>query len=275
MKDRIFDCHIHCSDRKDDALISYARVNGLKYNLSELLGMMEENNIQRGLLLSPPLEDGTTLPNEDVIRLCGKSKERLFPIITAEPSNESVSRCLRIARKNKGYAKGFKILLGYFPSYPYDKVYSRIYDYAESEELPVMFHTGDTASSTASLVHAHPLGLDALANKREDLKIVVCHFGNPWFHDTAELLYKHRNVYADISGLFMRGARYSNQYLDYLATALSEAIYFIGNARKIIFGTDYPIEKYADAIKFVRSLKIKQDDISRIFFDNGRGVFDI
>ena len=64
-----------------------------------------------------------------------------------------------------------------------------------------MFHTGDTATSTGSLKHAHPLTLDAVANLRPELKIVICHFGNPWISDVAELIYKHPNVYADISGL--------------------------------------------------------------------------
>lgn len=271
----IIDCHIHCSESKEDALIPYAKMNGLNYNLSELLAMMEENNVVSGLLLSPPQNNGSPVPNREIHRLCMKSKDRLFPIVTVKPLGSEVSKCLELARANQGYVKGFKILLGYFANYPYDQVYSRIYTYAESHNLPVMFHTGDTASSTASLVHAKPMGLDVLANERQELKIVVCHFGNPWLHDTAEILYKHPNVFADISGLFTVGAKYSRRYLNCLARALSEAIYFVGTAEKVIFGTDYPIERYSDAIKFTKSLKLTRDDIRKIFSANAKKVFDI
>ena len=272
---RILDCHIHCSESKDDILIHYARINRLKYTLSELLQMMNENDVVNGLLLSPPLKTGRVLPNEQVIKLCEKSHDKLFPIITVEPSKSSVDHCVKLAKKNKGYVKGFKILLGYFSKYPYDLVYSKVYDYAEQQDLPVLFHTGDTATSTASLAHADPMGLDILANKRQEMKIIACHFGNPWLRETAEVLYKHQNVYADISGLFTIGAKYSNQYLEALSRALVESIYFIGNADKIIFGTDYPVERHPDAINFVQKLKINASDIEDIFSNNARRVFDI
>jgi predicted TIM-barrel fold metal-dependent hydrolase len=248
-------------------------MNGLKYNLSELLGMMDQNDVQSGLLLSPPLKNGRPLPNDEIIKLCNKSNDKLFPILTVEPRPKQVQACVRMARKNKGFAKGFKILLGYFPVNAYDRVYSEVYDYAESMDLPVMFHTGDTASSSASLLHANPLGLDPLANKREGLKIVACHFGNPWLRETAELIYKHPNVYADISGLFTTGTKYTLRYLDALSRSLSEAIYFVGNADKVIFGTDYPVERISDAINFVKNLNLDRDDLTKIFSENGRKLF--
>lgn len=272
---KIIDCHIHCSENKEDVLIDYAKANGLEYNMTELVTMMDQNQVMCGLLLSPPLKNGRPFPNSDIVGMCKKSKDRLFPIITVEPSRKHVEESLELAKANKGYAKGFKILLGYFPLYPYDEVYSKIYDYAEKEDLPVMFHTGDTATSTGSLEHARPLALDVVANNRPNLKIVICHFGNPWFQETAEIIYKHPKVYADISGLFTVGARYTRNYVNYLSRVLSEAIYFVGKADKIIFGTDYPIERYPDAINFVRNLKIEEEDIENILSKNGRTVFDI
>ena len=108
---------------------------------------------------------------------------------------------MRLARAQRGVVRGFKIWLGYRRVFARDEVFDPLYDYAEEHRLPVLFHTGDTASSAGSLVHAHPLTLDEVANEREGLKMVVCHMGNPWIADTAELLYKHSNVFADISGL--------------------------------------------------------------------------
>lgn len=52
---RIIDAHTHCSGkRRDDRLRPYAELNGLRYDLEELLEEMEENGVTHALLLSPP-----------------------------------------------------------------------------------------------------------------------------------------------------------------------------------------------------------------------------
>lgn len=272
---KIFDCHIHCSERADDILLAYARKKQLKYSLSELISMMEENEVYAGLLLSPPLEAGGIVPNEEIIGLCRRSHDKLFPVITVEPTNSSVEKNIKLARENKGYSKAFKILLGYYPVFPDDQVFTPLYEYAESSDMPVMFHTGDTATSDGSLWHAHPMNLDALANIRPNLKIVVCHLGNPWMQDAAELLYKHPNVFADISGLFVGGGKYSEEYLSYLSKAITEAIYFIGEGDKIMFGSDYPIETYSEAIGLTESLQIDKTDVEKILGSNAKFVFSL
>ena len=271
---RIIDAHLHCSELPDDELIRYARFNGLKYTLSELLELMRENDVERGLLLSPPLKGNTVAPNSKILELCKKSKDKLFPVLTAEPSKKEVSKVLKIAKENDAHVKGFKVRLGYVQVYADDPVFNPIYDYAESKDLPVMFHTGDTAFSDGSLVHAHPLTLDRLANKRQNLRIVICHFGNPWMTDVGELIYKHENVYADISGLVSGdGGKYSDLYLESLASKISDAIYFAGSADKVMFGTDYPVETFRAGLRLVEQLKIEKDDMEKILFRNALKVF--
>ncbi len=272
---KIFDAHVHCSDdRGNDALSSYADTNGLRYDIGELLASMDSAGVYGGLLLSPPRGDGRPFPNSMVIELCARSRGKLFPVMTVEPSERSVRESLHLAKMTD--AKGFKVRLGYVRVYADDKVFSPLYDYAEAHELPVLFHTGDTATAAGSLIHSHPLTLDPLANRRENLKMVVCHFGNPWIMDAAELIYKHPNVYADVSGLFVtKGAKYSSQYLRGLQQRIEEAIYFVGDARKVIFGTDYPIETHNSAVDFVLSLKVDGNDLTKILSENARGLFRI
>jgi uncharacterized protein len=178
--DRIIDAHVHCSDRrKDDMLRHYAKLNGLRYDLRELLELMEGHGVDSALLLSPPMGKGEPLPNAEVVRMCERSRGSLFPVFTVEPEKAAVKDALRLAEAQGGFVKGFKIWLGYRRVFARDEVFDPLYDYAEEHRLPVLFHTGDTASSTGSLAHAHPLTLDEVANEREDLRMVVCHMGNP------------------------------------------------------------------------------------------------
>jgi uncharacterized protein len=272
---KIIDAHVHMSERRDDALNRFARMNGLSYTMKELLDTMQKHNVERGLLLSPPLQGTTSLPNDQIIRLCRKSDGMLAPVITVDPSSKEVKTAIKLAEENKSEVKAFKVRLGYVKASADSPVFDRLYDYAESKRLPLLFHTGDTAVSNGDLTRSHPLTLDRLANKREELTIVLCHFGNPWFEDAAELTYKHPNVYADISGLITGDVAYAEKYAEWLAKKISEAIYFTGNADKVIFGTDYPVTKHSDALALVKRLEVDEGDKRKILSHNAERVFHL
>lgn len=241
--------------------------------MDELLGTMREHKIVKGLLLSPPLKRSAPAPNEEVVSLCVKSEGMLVPVVTVEPTAKEVKAAIQLAEKNKKEVKAFKIRLGYVKGSAEDPVFRRLYDYAESEKIPVLFHTGDTAFSNGDLTLSHPLTLDRVANKREELTIVLCHFGNPWFDDVAELIYKHPNVYADISGLITPSHAYADKFEGWLAKKISEAIYYAGGAEKVLFGTDYPVTTHTEALALVRRLEIEESDKEKILGGNAEKVF--
>ena len=272
---RIIDAHIHLSERPDDALARFAEMNNLRYTLEGLRESMKENDVRHGLLLSPPLKSGIALPNEKIIDLCRKSGGLLSPVVTVEPSAEEVKAAIRLAESNRKEVRAFKVRLGYVKASATSPVFERLYDYAQSEGLPVMFHTGDTVTSTGDLAGSHPLNLDALANRREELNVILCHFGNPWFEDVAELIYKHPKVYADISGLTTGGGAYPDKFATWLAKKISEAIYFAGGPEKIIFGTDFPITAYKDALDIVERLDVDEGDREMILWRNAETVFGL
>lgn len=272
---KLIDAHVHLSERNDDMLIPFARKNGLRYNLSELMSLLKQYDA-KALLLSPPVKGWKPCPNEKILQLCDSSQSLLYPVLTVQAEEKSVQEALKLAEGNKERFKGFKILLGYEECYPDDKAFDRLYDYCEEHGIPVLFHTGDTATQAGSLIHSHPLNLDRLSNLRRELKIVACHFGNPWILDTAELIYKHENIYADISGMIAdANSEYSEAYLSFLADRISEAIYYVGNADKVLFGTDYPVSKYQNVLKLVENLKISEKDKRKILNENAKKLFSL
>jgi len=270
---KIVDAHVHLSESRDDALIRFAKMNGLRYTMDELLNTMRRYGITRGLLLSPPLKGDAILPNEEIIALCKESDGLLSPVLTVEPASKDVKAAIKLADLNRKEIKAFKVRLGYINASAESPVFRVLYDYAESENLPVLFHTGDTAFSTGDLVRSHPLTLDKLANKRERLIIILCHFGNPWFDDVAELIYKHPNVYADISGLITPSDAYADKFMEWLARKISEAVYYAGGAEKVIFGTDYPVTTHKEALELVSRLEIEESDKEKILWRNAERVF--
>ncbi len=269
------DVHVHCSEYKDDLLRRYAAQNGLSYDLEELLSSMDDNSISHSLLLSPVLESGRPVPNAHILELCKRGGSRLSPVLTVDSSGGSVTEVLGMAARERGVVKGFKILLGYSKMSATDPVLSHLYDFAEANGLPVMFHTGDTALQSGSLRLSHPLVIDEVASRRPHLKIVLCHMGNPWIETAAELLYKHPRVYADLSGLITGGGKYREKYMELLRKRLNEAVYFVGDASKFLFGSDYPVESQADALRMLSTLDVDSTDLERILRHNARELFGL
>src|SRR5207253_8647764 len=137
---KIIDAHVHLSERQDDALIRFARMNGLRYTLVEVLVTMQRYGITRGLLLSPPLQGTVALPNDKVIALCAHSGGMLAPVVTVEPTAKDVKAAVKLAKENKKEVKAFKVRLGYVNASAERPVITGLYVYFESEGLTRLFH---------------------------------------------------------------------------------------------------------------------------------------
>lgn len=149
---------------------------------------------------------------------------------------------------------GIKIYLGYYPFYAYDEVYAPVYRLAEKYQLPVVFHCGDTYSERGLLKYAHPLTLDEVAVKHRGINFMMAHFGDPWVLDGAEVLYKNRNMYADLSGLVVGTNEELQRHLSspYFFNHLRHALAFTDDYSKFLFGTDWPlapVQPYIDLMK--------------------------
>jgi uncharacterized protein len=168
---------------------------------------------------------------------------------------------------------GIKIYLGYYPFYAYDKVYQPVYDLAAAYQVPVVLHTGDTYSERGLLKYAHPLTLDELAVTRRDVNFMMAHLGDPWVLTGAEVVYKNRNMFADLSGWLVGtkkqlDARLIDNHFDHVRHALT----YCDHYEKLLFGSDWPlvpIQAYADFI----AAFIPDEHVENVFYKNAVNVF--
>src|SRR2546426_1867376 len=138
---RIIDAHVHLSEREDDGLIRFARMNGLRYTLDELLGTMERYGIVRGLLLSPPLQGAASLPNDKIITLCTRSGGVLAPVGTVGPTAKDVKGAGQLAGENKRGGKALKGRVGFGKGSAGSSGVKGVYGYAECGGVAGLFHT--------------------------------------------------------------------------------------------------------------------------------------
>lgn len=183
-----------------------------------------------------------------------------------------------------GRVKGLKAYLGYVPTGPLDEGYRPYYRLAAKYKLPILFHTGDTWSTTAKLKHAHPLLVDEVAVEHPETRFVMAHFGNPWVFDAAEVVYKNPNVWADLSGLVVGTKeglaktfgpdghplpRYAR-----LHQRVQDAFEYAERPDRFLYGSDWPLVPMAVYRAIIAAL-VPLDAHAAVFRENAAALFGL
>ncbi len=172
--------------------------------------------------------------------------------------------------------KGYLGYLHYEPAHPN---YRRYYELAAKYKIPVMFHTGDTYSPQAKLRFAHPLGVDDVAVDHPDVRFVMCHVGNPWMTDAAEVIYKNMNVWADLSGLMVGtdevfASEEGRESAVELSHAIQRAMRYSERPNRFIYGTDWPLAPMRAYRDFIFEA-IPAEFHEQVFEENARLLFRV
>jgi predicted TIM-barrel fold metal-dependent hydrolase len=172
-----------------------------------------------------------------------------------------------------GLIKGLKLYPGYEPFYPYDNRLKVVYDLAVEYDVPVMFHSGDTYSPKGRIRFSHPIHIDDVAVDNPDMKIVICHVGNPWIKDCMEVVYKNEHVYADSSGLVL--GDFTEKFERYMKSQLEEMILYAGDPQYLLYGTDWPISTMKSYLNFMKQLDLPDEKKEFILWKNAARLFKI
>jgi len=205
---------------------------------------------------------------------------KIHPIGLAHPERFDRDHLARVEEILKqGQVKGFKAYLGYLHYDATHLGYRAYYKLAAKYNLPVILHTGDTYSKTAKVKHAHPLQMDELAVDFPDTKFVLAHFGNPWVLDAAEVAYKNKNVWVDISAILIGDQAYFEKMeqtgvVERTIKRIREGIEFTEAPEKFLFGSDWPLAPVDVYRDFVRRL-FPEEQHAGVFSANAKGLFGL
>jgi predicted TIM-barrel fold metal-dependent hydrolase len=179
----------------------------------------------------------------------------------------------------QGKVKALKVYLGYLHYGPYHVGYRPYYKLAAKFQTPVIFHTGDTFSDKAKVKYAHPRAVDEVAVDFPETKFVLAHFGNPWITDAAEVVYKNKNVWADLSGIVIGDAdtfatMKKEGVLGRTVKRIKEGIEYTGTPEKFLFGSDWPLAPLAIYLDFVRQM-FPEKQHAAVFGGTARALFGL
>jgi uncharacterized protein len=270
------DTHLHLSRWWPDLTHTAYRAD-LDYTVAGLLREMDANGIDFGLVIqvfeTPNARAGLTESRS----LLETSGGRLRPVATVDPTKgaSSIEETLSLWEHEEGLA-GIKLFPGYLPFYPHDPRLAPVYEFAHRRGVPVLVHEGDTMHPDGLVKFARPIELDEVAVRYRDVRFVLCHFGNPWVEEAAEVVYKNENMYVDTSGLLAHpSAPYFARMVEQCRARLLTAILSIGSADRVLYGSDWPLEELRVATDLVDGLDLSLADREKILGGNARRLFGI
>jgi len=120
------------------------------------------------------------------------------------------------------------------------------------------------------------LNIDTLAVTYPELRVVACHMGVPWVFDACELAIKNPNVYIDLSGIFVGSSDYINRQSanPLLIDRYRQALAFLDNYNKVLFGTDWPLVPMSAYIDFCKKL-VPPETYEKVFYENAVNVYKL
>jgi uncharacterized protein len=268
----ILDCHVHLNNYNE--LDTSKKILSLEERVNALLESMYNNDIDYSIILSSYKVDINRPSTSEIIDVIKKHVDKLGVVAGFSIDNHT-NEDLKNYRKwlKDGYIKGIKIYCGYEHYYPYDERYQRAYDMCIEYGTPLMVHTGDTFSSTAKIKYSHPLNVDDVAVDNPELNIIMCHLGNPWIIDCQEILYKNRNVYADISGLFV--GEFTSTAETHYIMKIKELLNYVDAQHPLLYGSDWPISNMSSYLSFVEKLELDQESSDLLMFKNAESIFKL
>jgi len=235
-------------------------------SIEDTIKDMDESGVERSVVVGIDAE--TTfqyrVSNDLVADTVRLYPDRLIGFAGVDPhKGEQALKELERAVKILGL-RGLKLLPHLAELYPNDRAMYPLYETALSLDIPVLFHMGTQFHSGTRIKYCRPLFVDDIAVDFPGLKIVIAHFGFPWFHEAIAVVQRNINVFFNIAG-------WAPLYIP------SDVIMNIKGPlkTKALFGSDYPLVKRVRIMQELRELNIPADISTLLLSENPKRVLGI
>ncbi len=226
---------------------------------------MNAAGVEKSVVVAVDAEStaGFKIPNELVAESVAAHPERLIGFGSVDP------HLGRLALKELERFKALGLVgLKFIPqllemSFD-DRRFWPIYEAAEALSLPVLCHTGTHFHAGKKLKYCQPLPLDEVAIEFPRLKIILAHFGFPWFAEALAIVQRNPNVFFNIAGWAPR--HIPEMVITYLNGPLKN---------KALFGSDHPLLPRRRILDELRALPLKDETRRLLLEDNPKKLLGI
>jgi predicted TIM-barrel fold metal-dependent hydrolase len=232
--------------------------------LSLTLESMDAAGVALGLVAAWWGPQGALIDNDEVASFVGQHPDRLIGVASVDLARpmEAVRELRRCVRE-LGF-RALRIVPWLWGLPPDDRRYYPLY--AECIELDVPFclqvgHTGPLLTSETGRPIPY---LENVALEFPELRIVAGHIGAPWTQEIISLATKFPNLYIDTSAY--KATRYPADFVEFMRGR---------GARKVLFGTNYPMLTASQCLEGVEALGLGEEARELFLSGNARSVFGL
>ena len=232
--------------------------------LADTVAAMDAAGVERGVLAAWHGPQGVLISNEEVAQCVAAYPGRFIGLASVDLFRPmDAVRELRRCVTELGF-RGLRVVPWLWGLPPDDRRYYPLY--AECVALGVPFctqvgHTGPLLSSEPGRPIPY---LERVALDFPELTIVGGHVGAPWTQEVISLAHKFPNVYLDTSAY--KCTRLPADFVSFLRD---------GGARKVLFGSNYPMLTPAECLRGWEALALSDRDAARVLHDNAVAVFGL
>ena len=208
---------------------------------------------------------GDAVTNEEVKQLVELGQGRFYGFASADPGAPDVLEKVEHAFRDLKLS-GLKLHPSRQRFYPCEERMFPIYELCVKYNKPILFHSGFTWQPGTLTEYSYPMHFEKVALTFPKLRFCLAHMGFPWVKETAMLLLKYPNVYADTSVLFFDSAR---EFYEHVFTKEMGIGWLDRSLRhQVMFGSNMPRWEEMRMLTALGNLGLRQETYDLITRQN-------
>jgi predicted TIM-barrel fold metal-dependent hydrolase len=274
----IIDCCVNYRGHPNLGLYDYLKIprrDPNPWRLDDLIQQLDLNGISRAGLVASVVANGVggeidPIHVDEIQPLIAAAPDRLFGWVGVNPlkTMESV-RYIDYAVRELGF-KAVHVYPHWFGVPINDRLYYPIYAKCAELGVPIGLQVGTQSPRSGAKLCARPILLDDVAFDFPELKILGLHLGHPFITEMLMLCKNHANVYVVADA--HPPSHWGPEVVDYI---LQKYWSNKDGATKVIWGTDYPVQAFAESLRQLRDLQLPAATFDLVAGGNARTVFGL
>ncbi len=237
-------------------------------SVDHIIEEMDQLGIDKGVIVGMDLSNAfgvEMVTDYDLHRLTKMHPDRFIPFIGVDPTQGRIAIDSLIAAVELMGCRGIKLhpeLQGLDFSNP---DWFPFWEACQEMNIIVWTHSAVQRTLPGKDTRlSHPLQIETLATRFKNLRIVLGHWGFPWYMDAWAMIYRHPNVYLDISAF--------HEMIDQFPW---KACSTYDCEHKILFATDSPMVNAKETLEAFRNVNIGETFREKVLGQNAAALLGI
>ncbi len=249
-----------------ETLLRWTRRPGqfLVPSVADTLAAMDAAGVDIALLSAWHGPGGSLISNDEVAEQIAEAPDRFRGLVSVDLYNPMQAvRDIRRLVDGQNFV-GVRVVPWLWNLPPNDRLYYPIYTACIDAGVPFCTQIGHTGPLCRSEPGRPIPYLDDVLLDFPDLKIVAGHVGFPWIDELVSLALKYQNFYVDTSAYALH--RLPADFVAFLKGP---------GAKRVMFGTNWPMLSPAACLKHLDALGLDDDTREAYLCGNARRVFGL